>query len=89
MHWSTGVVLQVLVCGAELFTSNAALMPVAYYEKKASLQQVKTLQQPLLCFADMQAYVYPGQSGHHHHCPKSRGSLLVHTLVTNPDKLKV
>ena len=34
--------LQVLVCGAELFTSNAALMPVAYYEKKASLQQVLT-----------------------------------------------
>lgn len=34
------LVLQVLVCGAELYTSNTALMPVAYYEKKASLQQV-------------------------------------------------
>lgn len=32
--------MQVLVCGAELYTSNAALMPVAFYEKKASLQQV-------------------------------------------------
>ena len=35
--------VQVLVCGAELFTSNAALMPVAYYEKKATLQQVLNL----------------------------------------------
>ena len=32
--------MQVLVCGAELYTSNTALMPVAYYEKKATLQQV-------------------------------------------------
>ncbi len=36
------LLLQVLVCGAELYTSNTALMPVAYYEKKASLQQVMT-----------------------------------------------
>ncbi len=36
------LLLQVLVCGAELYTSNTALMPVAYYEKKASLQQVTT-----------------------------------------------
>ena len=34
---------QVLVCGAELYTSNAALMPVAFYEKKISLQQVTPL----------------------------------------------
>ena len=32
--------VQVLVCGAELYTSNSALMPVAYYEKKATLKQV-------------------------------------------------
>lgn len=44
----TGEVLQVLVCGAELFTSNTALMPVAYYEKKATLQQVKSPQESLL-----------------------------------------
>lgn len=40
------MLLQVLVCGAELYTSNTALMPVAYYEKKASLQQVMT---PVTC----------------------------------------
>ena len=49
-HLSTIVInpllLQVLVCGAELYTSNTALMPVAYYERKASLQQVMT---PALC----------------------------------------
>ena len=49
------VVVQVLICGAELFTSNAALMPVAYYEKKASLVQVSspapltTITTPCLC----------------------------------------
>lgn len=32
--------VMVLVCGAELYTSNTALMPVAYYEKKATMQQL-------------------------------------------------
>ena len=35
--------LQVLVCGAELYTSNAALMPAAFYEKKISVQQVPSV----------------------------------------------
>ena len=32
--------MQVLVCGAELFTSNAAMLPVAVYEGKATLAQL-------------------------------------------------
>ncbi len=45
------LLVQVLVCGAELYTSNTALMPVAYYEKKASVYQVLALplQGPVAC----------------------------------------
>ena len=32
--------LQVLVCGAELFTSNAAMLPAAVYEGRATLLQL-------------------------------------------------
>ena len=31
---------QVLVCGAELFTSNAAMLPAAVYERRATLSQL-------------------------------------------------
>lgn len=32
--------MQVIVCGAELFTSNAAMLPVAVYEGRAQLAQL-------------------------------------------------
>ena len=34
------VLLMILVCGAELFTGNTALLPVAVYEGKATLKQL-------------------------------------------------
>ena len=29
-----------IICGAELFTSNAAMLPAALYERRVSLQQL-------------------------------------------------
>ena len=55
------LLLQVLVCGAELYTSNTALMPVAYYEKKATLQQVMTPACYLSVFMRL-----PLAAGHNH-----------------------
>ena len=32
--------VQVIICGAELFTSNAAMLPAALYEGRVTLQQL-------------------------------------------------
>lgn len=32
--------VQVLVCGAELYTGNTCMLPAAVYEKKATMQQL-------------------------------------------------
>ena len=36
----SGQTAQVLVCGAELFTSNAAMLPVAIYQGRATMRQL-------------------------------------------------
>ena len=39
-HAQLGRGVQVIICGAELFTSNAAMLPAALYEGRVTLQQL-------------------------------------------------